>query len=74
MRVETARENVFSGRYDLIENLSDTVTFLCFVHPSEISVAVHPAMEVVKMRISSSVREIKPFNLNQDQEGVYSEA
>lgn len=74
MMSETDRDNVFSRRHDPIENLSDTVILLRYVCRQEISVAVSPAMEVVKMRMTSHSREIKPFNLKQDQEEVYSES
>ena len=44
------------------------------VRSTEISVDVHLALEVVKMRMSSHSREIKPYDLKQDQVEVYSEA
>jgi KaiC domain protein len=71
---ETDRDNVFSSRHGLIEYLSDTVILLRYVRPTEISVDVHLALEVVKMRMSSHSREIKPYDLKQDQVEVYSEA
>ena len=74
MTSETDRDNVFSSRHGLIEYLSDTVILLRYVRPSEISVDVHLALEVVKMRMSSHSREIKPYDLKQDQVEVYSEA
>jgi hypothetical protein len=40
----------------------------------EISVNVSPAREVVKMSVSSHCREIKPYDLKQDQEEVCPEA
>lgn len=70
---ETHRDNVFSSRHGLIEYLSDTVILLRYVRPSDLS-AVHLALEVVKMRMSSHSREIKPYELQQDQVLVYSEA
>jgi len=71
---ETDRNNAFSSRHGLIEYLSDTVILLRYIRPSEISVDVHLALEVVKMRMSSHSREIKPYDLKQDQVEVYSEA
>jgi KaiC domain protein len=70
---ETHRDNVFSSRHGLIEYLSDTVILLRYVRPSDLS-AVHLALEVVKMRMSQHSREIKPYELQQDQVLVYSEA
>lgn len=70
---ETHRDNVFSSRHGLIEYLSDTVILLRYVRPSDLS-AVHLALEVVKMRMSLHSREIKPYELQQDQVLVYSEA
>jgi KaiC domain protein len=74
MTSETDRNNPFSSRHGLIEYLSDTVILLRYVRPSEISVDVHLALEVVKMRMSAHSREIKPYDLKQDQVEVYSEA
>jgi KaiC domain protein len=71
---ETDRNNPFSSRHGLIEYLSDTVILLRYIRPSEISVDVHLALEVVKMRMSSHSREIKPYEILQDQVMVYSEA
>jgi KaiC domain protein len=73
MTSETDRNNVFSSRHGLIEYLSDTVILLRYVRPSDLS-AIHLALEVVKMRMSSHSREIKPYELQQDQVLVYSEA
>jgi len=75
MTSETDRNNVFSSRHGLIEYLSDTVILLRYLRPSgsELS-AVHLALEVVKMRMSAHSREIKPYDLLQDQVMVYSEA
>ncbi|MDD5142515.1 KaiC domain-containing protein [Methanoregula sp.] len=70
---ETHRDNVFSSRHGLIEYLSDTVILLRYLRPSDLS-AVHLALEVVKMRMSQHSREIKPYELQQDQVLVYSEA
>jgi len=73
MTPETDRDNVFSSRHGLIEYLSDTVILLRYVRPSDLS-DVHLALEVVKMRMSAHSREIKPYELQQDQVLVYSEA
>jgi KaiC domain protein len=73
MTSETDRDNVFSSRHALIEYLSDTVILLRYVRPSDLT-DVHLALEVVKMRLSSHSREIKPYELMQDQVLVYSEA
>ena len=73
MTSETDRNNVFSSRHGLIEYLSDTVILLRYVRPSDLS-DVHLALEVVKMRMSAHSREIKPYELQQDQVLVYSEA
>jgi KaiC domain protein len=70
---ETDRDNVFSSRHGLIEYLSDTVILLRYVRASDLT-DVHLALEVVKMRMSSHSREIKPYELMQDQVLVYSEA
>lgn len=73
MTSETDRNNVFSSRHGLIEYLSDTVILLRYVRPSDLT-DVHLALEVVKMRMSAHSREIKPYELQQDQVLVYSEA
>jgi KaiC domain protein len=73
MTSETDRNNVFSSRHGLIEYLSDTVILLRYIRPSDLT-DVHLALEVVKMRMSSHSREIKPYDLMQDQVLVYSEA
>jgi KaiC domain protein len=73
MTSETHRDNVFSSRHGLIEYLSDTVILLRYVRPSDLT-DVHLALEVVKMRMSSHSREIKPYEILQDQVMVYSEA
>ena len=73
MTSETDRDNVFASRHALIEYLSDTVILLRYVRPSDIT-DVHLALEVVKMRMSAHSREIKPYELMQDQVLVYSEA
>ena len=73
MTSETHRDNVFSSRHGLIEYLTDTVILLRYVRPSDLT-DVHLALEVVKMRMSAHSREIKPYELMQDQVLVYSEA
>ena len=73
MTSETDKENVFSSRHGLIEYLSDTVILLRYVRPSDLT-DVHLALEVVKMRMSSHSREIKPYEIQADQVLVYSEA
>jgi KaiC domain protein len=73
MTSETHRDNVFSSRHGLIEYLADTVILLRYVRPSDLT-DVHLALEVVKMRMSSHSREIKPYEIEQDQVMVYSEA
>ncbi|MDP3564204.1 MAG: KaiC domain-containing protein [Methanoregula sp.] len=73
MTSETDRNNVFSSRHGLIEYLADTVILLRYVRPSDLT-DVHLALEVVKMRMSAHSREIKPYEIEQDQVMVYSEA
>ncbi len=73
MTSETDKDNVFSSRHALIEYLADTVILLRFIRPSDLT-DVHLALEVVKMRMSSHSREIKPYEIQQDQVMVYSEA
>jgi KaiC domain protein len=73
MTSETDKENVFASRHSLIEYLADTVILLRYIRPSDLT-DVHLALEVVKMRMSSHSREIKPYEIMQDQVMVYSEA
>jgi KaiC domain protein len=73
MTSETHRDNVISSRHGLIEYLADTVIVLRYVRPSD-QTNVHLALEVVKMRMSSHSREIKPYDILQDKISVYSEA
>ncbi len=73
MTSETDKNNVFSSRHALIEFLVDTVILLRYVRASDLT-DVHLALEVVKMRMSAHSREIKPYELMQDQVLVYSEA
>ena len=73
MTSETHRDNMFSSRHGLIEYLADTVILLRYIRPSD-QTNVHLALEVVKMRMSSHSREIKPYDILQDKISVYSEA
>jgi len=73
MTSETDKDNSFSSRHALIEYLADTVILLRYVRPSDLT-DVHLALEVVKMRMSAHSREIKPYEIQQDQVLVYSEA
>jgi len=73
MTSETDKDNPFSSRHSLIEYLADTVILLRYVRPSDLT-DVHLALEVVKMRMSAHSREIKPYEIQQDQVLVYSEA
>jgi KaiC domain protein len=73
MSSETDSKNQFSSRHGLIEYLADTVILLRYVRPTD-TTDVHLALEVVKMRMSAHSREIKPYDLMQDQVMVYSEA
>ncbi len=73
MTSETDKNNVFSSRHALIEFLSDTVILLRYIRASDLT-DVNLALEVVKMRMSAHSREIKPYELMQDQVLVYSEA
>ncbi len=73
MTSETHRDNMFSSRHGLIEYLADTVIVLRYVRPGD-QTNVHLALEVVKMRMSSHSREIKPYDILHDKISVYSEA
>ncbi len=73
MTSETDSKNPFSSRHGLIEYLADAVILLRYVRPTD-TTDVHLALEVVKMRMSAHSREIKPYDLMQDQVMVYSEA
>ncbi|MDN7024691.1 KaiC domain-containing protein [Methanoculleus sp. FWC-SCC1] len=70
---ETDKSDQYTSKYGLVEYLSDTVILLRYVRPTNIA-EVHLALEVVKMRRSAHSREIKPFEILQDQVMVYSEA
>lgn len=73
MTSETDKDNPFASRHNLIEYLADTVILLRYVRPSDLT-DVHLALEVVKMRLSSHSREIKPYEIQQGQVLVYTEA
>jgi KaiC domain protein len=73
MTSETESNNPLMSRYGLIEYLVDTVILLRYYRPSDLT-PVHLAVEVVKMRQSRHSREIKPFEILQDQILVYSGA
>jgi KaiC domain protein len=73
MTSETESDNPLMSRYGLIEYLVDTVILLRYYRPSDLT-PVHLAVEVVKMRQSKHSREIKPFEIMQDQILVYSGA
>ena len=73
MTSETDKGNFFSSRHALIEFLADTVILLRYIRASDLT-DVHLALEVVKMRMSAHSRDIKPYELLQDQVLVYSEA
>jgi KaiC domain protein len=70
---ETDKDNPFASRHNLIEYLADTVILLRYVRPSDLT-DVHLALEVVKMRLSAHSREIKPYEIQQGQVLVYTEA
>ena len=73
MTSETNSSNVFSSRHGLIEYLADTVILLRYIRSTDLT-DVHLALEVVKMRMSAHSREIKPYDIEQTQVTVYSEA
>nr|WP_277909702.1 KaiC domain-containing protein [Methanoculleus bourgensis] len=70
---ETNTANPEGSRYGLVEYLADTVILLRYVRSAGLT-EVHLALEVVKMRRSPHSREIKPFEILEDQIMVYSEA
>jgi KaiC domain protein len=70
---ETDKTHQDVSRYGLIEYLADTVVLLRYVRSAGLT-EVHLALEVVKMRRSPHSREIKPFEILEDQIMVYSEA
>lgn len=71
MTSETARDNPFSSRHNLIEYLVDTVVLLRYVRPDD-RTRVHLAVEVVKMRLSPHSREIRPYEIRGDRVEVLS--
>jgi KaiC domain protein len=71
MTSETARDNPFSSRHNLIEYLVDTVILLRYVRPDD-RTRVHLAVEVVKMRLSPHSREIRPYEIGPDQITILS--
>ena len=73
MTSETDTDNFFKSRHGLIEYLADTVILLRYVRSSDLT-DVHLALEVVKMRMSPHSREIKPYEIEQTEVTVYSEA
>jgi len=70
---ESDRTNPFSSRHNLVEYLSDTVILLRYARGDGNSDA-HLAVEIVKMRMSSHSREVKPFEMLSDSIIVYTEA
>ncbi len=70
---ETDTSNPDGSRYGLIEYLADTVILLRYIRSEKLT-EVHLALEVVKMRRSPHSREIKPFEILENQIMVYSEA
>ncbi|MCK8518310.1 KaiC domain-containing protein [Methanoculleus sp. 7T] len=73
MTSETDTANRDGSRYGLVEYLADAVVLLRYVRSAGLT-EVHLALEVVKMRRSPHSREIKPFEILEDQIMVYSEA
>jgi KaiC domain protein len=72
MTSETARDDPFSSRHNLIEYLVDTVILLRYVRPDD-RARVHLALEVVKMRHSAHSREIRPYEIGDDRIDVLSQ-
>ena len=70
---ETEATNPDGSRYGLVEYLADTVILLRYVRSAGLT-EVHLTLEVVKMRRSAHSREIKPFEIHEDEITVYSEA
>lgn len=70
---ETDRHDSFASRHGLLEYLADSVIVLRYVRPSDLT-SVHLALEVVKMRLSAHSREIKPYEIQEGQVLVYTEA
>ncbi len=71
---ETSPANQYGSRYGLVEYLADTVVLLRYVRSRGLT-EVYLVLEVVKMRRSPPhSREIKPFEILQNEIMVYSEA
>jgi len=70
---ESSQSSHYGSRFGLLEYLADTVIILRYVQLSDIS-EVHPAVEVVKMRLSGHSRQIKPYEIKKDCVRVYSDA
>ncbi len=70
---ETDRDNPFASRHNLVEYLADAVILLRYVRSSDLT-DVHLALEVVKMRLSTHSREIKPYEIQKNQVLVFTEA
>ncbi len=70
---EADKSNPYSSRYNLIEYLSDAVILLRYARGDAVS-DIHLAVEVIKMRMSSHSREVKPYEIMQDSIMVYTEA
>ncbi len=71
MTSETARDNPYASRHNLIEYLVDTVILLRYIRPDD-RTRVHLALEVVKMRLSPHSREIRPYEIRADRVEVLS--
>lgn len=70
---ESARGDVYSSRYGLVEYVSDGVIILRYVRPDELR-DVKLALEVVKMRRHRHSRSIKPYDISEDGLLVHSES
>ncbi|WP_421908913.1 KaiC domain-containing protein [Methanolacinia petrolearia] len=73
MTSEHNRNDAYASRYGLIEYLADTVVVLKYIRPDDLA-EVHTAVEVVKMRSSNHSREIKPYEIEEDEINIYFEA
>jgi KaiC domain protein len=72
MTSETARDNPFSSRHNLVEYLADTVILLRYIRPDD-RTRVHLAIEVVKMRHSPHSREIRPYEIGAERIEILSQ-
>lgn len=70
---ETGPADPDGSRYGLVECLADTVILLRYIRSAGFT-EVYLALEVVKMRRSRHSREIKPFDILENEIMVYSEA